>query len=525
MNLFPQGRGRYRGSMVIFIILAGALILRLHYLGKYTLWYDEAIAALNYPLAFNPFSSLAGLFSPEYLDKNLDYLAFYNLIFVPLWQKFFGNSDLALRFSSVIFSCLSIFFLYVLGKKVFSEKTAVLAAALLAISPYHIFYSQELRPYAAGCFFTMVLLYLFLRAAETNKAKYWIFYSAACIVTIYFQAFSLITVCAVFLFFFLGWRKDIPAVKRFLAANLAVLLVCLPVAINLYSALSFNFSHSVNPTVSEFPNWADEAISFKYLLFTLKNFSIGYNVDFYSWAGFLSTAVYFLLFLSGMVYYRKDRRLWLLFVCLSAPVMALFIASALKTCYAYRYFAAVYPVYVLIAAAGATRTKALLITALLAAVFNYAGLSNYYANSWPDKNQYAGEVAKQDIRPLVEALCENYKEGDRVLHSDKLTVFPLKFYAKNNCGSSGLLSEAGKGVVVSFYPGEGSASMLEYKGQHPYFSIFKGISYDMDFLDNPRLWLVSGADNKVAEYLESHGFLKSSFAETEDLSLRLFLKP
>ena len=61
--------------------------------------------------------------------------------------RVFGNSDLAIRSSSLLFALGAMLVGYALARELFGRGTALLATLLLALHPWHIYISQEARSY------------------------------------------------------------------------------------------------------------------------------------------------------------------------------------------------------------------------------------------------------------------------------------------------------------------------------------------------------------------------------------------
>jgi len=69
------------------------------------------------------------------------------MLILKIWFFVFPANELFARLPSVAAGCASIYFIYKLGKELFDEKTALLAAFYLAIHPYNIFWSATARIY------------------------------------------------------------------------------------------------------------------------------------------------------------------------------------------------------------------------------------------------------------------------------------------------------------------------------------------------------------------------------------------
>ena len=147
--------------MALYLILGLGLILRLLSLNQ-SLWLDEAILA-------NAVSrlSLTDLIT-QYMPTDFNPPLFY--LFEWFWGRWFGFSEIALRFPSVIFGLLTVYLVYRLGGK--------LPALLLATSGLSIYYSQEARMYSLAAL-AVVASFYFL------KEKKWRWYALAILAAVY----------------------------------------------------------------------------------------------------------------------------------------------------------------------------------------------------------------------------------------------------------------------------------------------------------------------------------------------------
>ncbi len=137
-------------------ILAIALGIRLYRLDHFSLWLDEILESYWTHGSWRFFwSSLRfDAFHPP-----LDYLIVRGL--VPL-----RPADWVLKLPAVLWgvgavACLGI----LIGRRV-DETSGLLAALLLAVAPFHVRYSQELRPHSLGLFLLLLTLVLLEAALE-----------------------------------------------------------------------------------------------------------------------------------------------------------------------------------------------------------------------------------------------------------------------------------------------------------------------------------------------------------------------
>jgi len=124
-------------AMVGLVLLVGA-VLRFHNLGNEGLDDDEAASWIQAK------DSLLDLIRRTAHDNYppLHNLALYAVI------KLFGDSEWSLRPPSAIFGVANIGAVYWLATLTVGRTAGVIGAALLAISPFHLFYSQEARTYS-----------------------------------------------------------------------------------------------------------------------------------------------------------------------------------------------------------------------------------------------------------------------------------------------------------------------------------------------------------------------------------------
>lgn len=150
----------FRKIKKIFLILLGSFLIRLVSLNQ-SLWLDEAISA-------NVAKNLGFLEIVKNFSINDFHPPLYYWI-LKLWIIFFGTSESSLRMPSIIFSLVTIYFVYLIGKKIKNEKTGIWAAILTATNPLFLYYSQETRMYSLVTMFLSVCLYFFIEIINNKK--------------------------------------------------------------------------------------------------------------------------------------------------------------------------------------------------------------------------------------------------------------------------------------------------------------------------------------------------------------------
>ena len=163
-------------AIAAVLVLAGAL--RLPTLGSRSLWLDEAIVA---------HAGSDGVWSAIQQAKTdwggvpLDY------VLVSASISLLGRSEWAVRLPAVLLGLASVLLLYYLGKLLAGRETGIVAAVLLAVSPAHLWYSQEARFYSLAVFMTLLTTLLFAIALRSNKRRAWAGYGVSCVLALYSQ--------------------------------------------------------------------------------------------------------------------------------------------------------------------------------------------------------------------------------------------------------------------------------------------------------------------------------------------------
>ncbi|NLP10497.1 phospholipid carrier-dependent glycosyltransferase [bacterium] len=105
------------------------------------------------------------------------------------WIRVFGQTESALRSISILFALASLIVLYKVTQRLFSSSAALFSVLLLAISPWHIWVSQNARSNSMLLFLVLLSTYCFIRLLQTPAKRWFIFYgivTLAALLTHYF---------------------------------------------------------------------------------------------------------------------------------------------------------------------------------------------------------------------------------------------------------------------------------------------------------------------------------------------------
>ncbi len=109
------------------------------------------------------------------------------------WAKLFGTGEAGLRSLSALFGAATVPVAYFVGRELSSRRAGLVVAAIVAVNPMLIWYSQEARSYAVLVFFGALSLLFFARTLRTRDGRdlaLWALASALALCSHYFALFA-----------------------------------------------------------------------------------------------------------------------------------------------------------------------------------------------------------------------------------------------------------------------------------------------------------------------------------------------
>lgn len=161
-SFYPSRASLPLTGFLLAILVAG-FALRIYHLDVFSVWIDEANTVRIARMGWGDMITALSLDSSPPL--------YYLLL--RFWMALFGEGPSAVRLLSVIFGTGLVFYIYVVGRRFFSQETGLIAAALLAVAPAQILHAQQCRMYTLLPLFALGAFHCLKNASDTDS-KAWL---------------------------------------------------------------------------------------------------------------------------------------------------------------------------------------------------------------------------------------------------------------------------------------------------------------------------------------------------------------
>ncbi|MGO9753947.1 MAG: glycosyltransferase family 39 protein [Solirubrobacteraceae bacterium] len=205
---------------LVVAITAIATLLRFSTITSQSFWVDEATTVHEVGLSF-------GAMLHEIRVNETTPPLYFALAWA--WTRLFGAGELGIRSLSALAGAALVPVAYLCGRELVSRAAGVFTAALVALSPFMIWYSQEARSYMLLALFSGLSLLYWARAARERGVlapALWAAFSALAVLTHFFAGFLIAPEAL-----WLVWRRRDRASVIAAGAVAAVQLAVLPLAV------------------------------------------------------------------------------------------------------------------------------------------------------------------------------------------------------------------------------------------------------------------------------------------------------
>lgn len=383
---------------MVAVTLAGAF-LRLYHLGYKALWFDEAM--IYWIIKGRTLSEIIHLNAAHNSAPPL-----FTVLTALVVQL--GETEFVLRFIPWLAGVASIPVVYLLARKFTGKIPAYVTAALVAIAPTQVRYSQELREYSLAFLLAALMILFFMRYIRENKIKDLITMTVLMVIAVFTQYGLALLIIVLNILYLIQLFIDKDRMnKKIQHWVFAQLIVVASVVLVYFSALRQQFTIG----------WGAEA-------------GTNYLSLYYGSGGFLSLLEFILSRSAGLFEFAYPRPVFLLLALLGliiaatkrkhfTPLMLFLLPTvltlilALAKLYPYggiRQVIFLTPMIYILAGLGVSRLFEFDRSGLVIALVLFFPIVNGLYQS----SHVVKQLSAENIRPIVETLDQSYEPGEKI---------------------------------------------------------------------------------------------------------------
>lgn len=527
-----------RSVALVAIVLLGWTV-RLYALGAGSLWYDETVSAYLASLDLSAMiaHTVGDIHPPLY----------YALLHV--WSLLAGNTEFSLAFFSLAFGILLVTTVQRVARAVSGPTAGWLAALLAAISPFSLWYSQEVRMYTLGSLLALISTWLMVRLLDDRPQDRrpsdfifllgYVLATAAGLYSLYYFVFLILAQNAMLLAWALSgtgapWSRlsgRAPALRRWYASQAAVALLYLP-------WLPVALHQATQPPV---PPWRGPVSVLQASAESFTALAFGQSVDASIWwpAVLLIAGLY----VAGVRELRRGATSGSPEVAPSPalvltghtwiPIALILLISLAVPLYHVRYVFTYAATFSIVVAAGLVtaarwRASAAALTLAIIVLGSAASAQSYFTQP---------TLVADDHRGAVKYIVDHWRPGDAVLINAGYVYPAFLYYYNGAVAWRGRLTDfsqppASPGVTVLQTGSIGGSSQLGWGDPrsdfYPTTAADTLAALDQVAASYQRLWMyrcydtVTDPDGAIRRYLDGHyaklddvGFAGSSFMRVQ----------
>jgi 4-amino-4-deoxy-L-arabinose transferase-like glycosyltransferase len=409
-----------RSGWAFYILLLLGFGIRLHGLTFHSLWLDEAVSV--YLASFPLTEVLRQGMSLHEPNPPLYHLALH------VWMRVFGSGEAAVRVFSALLGTLYLPPLYLVGRRLFSPRVALVATMLAALNPFLVWYSQEARMYALVATLTLWSLYCLVRAVDTPRWSWWAAYAAVTVTGLYTHLYAVFVLPAQLLYLLLCARVWHTALRRGVLAWTVSFLCFVP-----WLWRAWELSGTT-------PSWRPPLGLGAMLVACLESFTVR-RVPL---SGTLLAAALFILALialSALLFpmvrrggarlkRRKEdylRPTAFLALTLAVPFLSVYVLSFRLQIFTVYYLIIIVAPFLLAMASGLDKVASAYRWAGVASALLAVGLLSYgLCHNW------SLEYRKEEWRAAARYVEDHARQGDAVLSHVEYTRIPFSYYYRGD---------------------------------------------------------------------------------------------
>lgn len=404
-----------KNNWKIILIIITSIIYRMYNLDFQSAWLDE-IHTMN---EADPNTSFSNLYQNIKSGEQMPPLYFY---LVYIFFKLFGYSVFAARLFSVIIGIISIFSFYKLSKLFYNNNISLILSIFLSINSYHLYFSQEARPYILFLLFSIWAIFYLFKLLRNQNLIVFILYGISSGLMVSTHFFGLFILVANSIIIFLNFYKNFITfnfkfLKKTVISYVIIVLLFLP-AVDIFLSVS---------KIKEF--WIPSP--------TNESFTLIFK-EFFSNSEFLTTLISVLILFGLIKLFSKDNLtffqfdkdnhigyLWIwTFIVVFIPLARSYTSVSIIIT---RYFLVLLPIILLFVGYGLKHIKNDFICKTIVFAFLVFSL---FETIFVDK--YFNSVSKAQFREAAGTIIKNNKQSDIVISS---LDWYYKYFFKNQNNS------------------------------------------------------------------------------------------
>jgi uncharacterized membrane protein len=238
-RIYKKNINKKNAIILLIAILFLGSFLRFYNLGYASIWFDEAV---SWDQSRHSFYELLIMTFKDNTPPLHNFILFFVI-------HTFGDSEFLLRLPSALFGAANIITIYWVGNLFANRNVALISSFLLAISGFHIWYSQEARSYTLLCLISTFFVGSIVKILQGKSSNLWYFLSAFFSVLLlyshvygFFLYISLLFV--IFIIFFVNINQTNSHIKKWLYLQSISIILFIPAAIFLAHAYIYKISKS-----------------------------------------------------------------------------------------------------------------------------------------------------------------------------------------------------------------------------------------------------------------------------------------
>lgn len=313
------------------------------------------------------------------------------------WIALTGVSEYAARYFSLLLGVVCVPLLFALGTRLLGPRAGIVAAALFALSPYQVWYSQEVKMYTLVPALALVALYGLLRAVEQG-GKWWAVQVLATSLLLYTHIWGALLIPLEGLWLALLWPRWRPRWRGALATMALLTLPYLPLAL-------WQIPSALVRRETGFPHYTLGEMA----LILLNGWSTGISGYGWPWGTLLVGGMAAVGLVFGLGGPAGRGPVFLLLSWLVLPLLGVWFVSLRQPLFTDRYLIWCAPAFYLLVGAGyrallgGRKSLRNLATAGMIGVLGVFGVNLY---------DQATRPIKSDVRAAAQYVAAHYQPGD-----------------------------------------------------------------------------------------------------------------